>query len=69
VDGQPSEVLRADYFLQGVAVPAGHHVVVLRYHDPSIGYGLWGSALALLAVAGAALATRRRRPEPASPQP
>jgi uncharacterized membrane protein YfhO len=60
VDGHPATLLRADYFLQGVAVPTGHHVVDLRYHDPAIGHGLWGSALALLAVLVAALALRRR---------
>jgi hypothetical protein len=60
VDGLPSVVLRADYFLQAVAVPAGHHVIALRYHDPRIGYGLWGSGVAVLAVAIAGLATRRR---------
>jgi hypothetical protein len=70
VDGRPSQVLRADYFLQAVAVPAGHHVIALRYHDPWIGYGLWGSAFAVLTVlvvAVGALTARRRHTGPAPP--
>jgi hypothetical protein len=55
VDGRPTEVLRADYALQGVEVPSGRHLVTLRYDDPTIGYGLLGSSLALSALLGPAL--------------
>ncbi|HEX8100348.1 MAG TPA: hypothetical protein VF660_09145, partial [Actinomycetota bacterium] len=60
VDGRPAVILPADYLVQGVKVPAGRHTVVLRYDDPAVGYGLLGSALALLAVAIAALALSGR---------
>ena len=69
VDGRPVPLLRADYFLQGVQVPAGHHEVRLVYRDPTIARGLWGSAAAwaLLAVAtagGVGLVRRRNRRSP-----
>jgi Bacterial membrane protein YfhO len=53
VDGRPAEILRADYFIQAVPVTAGPHVVRLAYDDPWIGYGLLGSALALVGLAAA----------------
>jgi hypothetical protein len=66
VDGRPAPVLHADYLDQGVAVPAGRHVVVLRYDDPSVGLGLLGTALAVALLVGVALVAvgveRRRRP-------
>ena len=59
LDGEPVEVAPVDYFLQGIPVPAGDHVVELAYRDPSIGWGLWGSALAIGALLGAALVVSR----------
>jgi hypothetical protein len=44
-------------------VSAGHHTISLAYDDPTIGYGLLGSALVLLGMLGAALALRRRDAE------
>ncbi len=66
VDGRPAPVLRTDYFLQGVPVSAGRHVIRLTYRDPTIGRGLLGSAmawtaLALATVAAATAASRRRQ--------
>ena len=62
VDGAAAPVLVADFAVMAVAVPEGRHVVRLTYDDPSIGWGLAGSALALAGF-GAAAATpwlRRR---------
>jgi hypothetical protein len=62
IDGRPAPVLIADYVMQGVRVPAGTHVVDLRYRDSAVGVGLavsvvaWGALLAALAWA-----TRRDR--------
>jgi hypothetical protein len=57
-------VLRTDYFLQGVAIPAGTHEIRLTYRDPMIGRGLALSALVwlgwLASLAGAAIVERRR---------
>jgi len=64
IDGRPALVLRADYFLQGVPVSAGHHEVRLTYTDPNIGRGLLGSAvvwLGWLSLFVAALVRDRRR--------
>jgi hypothetical protein len=64
VDGRPAPLLRADYFLQAVPIPAGTHEVRLTYADPTIGRGLLASALvwaALAAAFGVAIARERRR--------
>jgi hypothetical protein len=60
VDGKSVEVLPADYLDMGVAIPSGEHTVQLRYEDPSIGYGLLGTALSLLGLLGAAFYFHRR---------
>ena len=63
IDGAAAPVLRTDFFLQGVPVTGGKHVIVLTYRDPSIGIGLAVSAAALAVLLGtaAALALRRRK--------
>jgi hypothetical protein len=68
VDGHPAPVVPADYLVQGIPVPAGHHVVRLAYRDRTIGNGLIGSAVALGALLAAAglFAIRERRRQPTS---
>jgi hypothetical protein len=62
VDGRPARVMAADFFLQGVPVPPGRHVVRLGYDDPAVGEGAVGSALSLgVLLASAAVAALRRR--------
>ena len=71
VDGRAAPVLRTDYFLQGIAVPAGHHRIRLVYRDPTIARGLVGSAAAwgalalvtLVAVAWSRRSGRDRDPD------
>jgi hypothetical protein len=63
IDGAPAPVLRADVALVAVAVPAGEHVVALRFVDQGVYAGIVvsvGSLVALAAalVAGAFLAAR-----------
>ncbi|HZA26734.1 MAG TPA: hypothetical protein VE915_03670 [Actinomycetota bacterium] len=62
LDGQPVPILRADSFLQAVALPAGPHVIELEHDDPWVGRGLLGSGLAIggLALAGVFLRRGRR---------
>ncbi len=71
VDGVPAPVLRADYFLQAVPVPAGRYEVRLTYRDAWIGRGLVGSAIAwmLLAAAATPALVRRRRSPTRRPAP
>jgi hypothetical protein len=64
VDGRTVPVLRADYLLQGVPVPAGHHEIRLTYRDPTVGVGLALSGvvwLAFVLALGWLLVTSRRR--------
>jgi hypothetical protein len=66
LDGSHVPVLSADYLMQGIPVPAGTHEIMLTYDDPTIGYGLLGSALAMALLLGAALALRRSAEKGAS---
>jgi Bacterial membrane protein YfhO len=60
VDGRPAKVLVADYMMQGVALPPGHHVVELTYRDTAIGTGLLVSGVAwLILLLGLGWAARR----------
>jgi hypothetical protein len=65
VDGAEAEPLHADFAFRGVAVPAGRHTVVWRYHPPGLPAGLALSLLGLLACA--ALLTWERRVRAARP--
>jgi hypothetical protein len=63
VDGVPAELVRADYLLRALCVPAGEHVVTLVYDPPLLKVGLGISAVALTGVLLAAawpLLGRRR---------
>ncbi len=63
VDGRPAPLLRADFLLRAVAVPAGRHRVRFHFVDASLGRGVLVSALALLvslSLVGFGLARRRR---------
>jgi len=52
VDGQPSEILRADLYFRAVAVPEGQHLVEFRYEPASLKAGLALSLFAVLSIAG-----------------
>ena len=58
VDGKPAPLLRADHALRGVALPAGHHAVEMRFRSRPTQLGLALAALGLLGLAG--LLFRRR---------
>ena len=64
VDGRPATILRADYLLRAVPVPAGRHRVEFRYESPAMRRGLQLSIVSLVAILGVfavALVQRRRR--------
>ncbi len=52
VDGQPAEILRANYVWQTVYLPAGEHQVELRYHSRAVSLSRWAALLSLLVVVG-----------------
>jgi len=60
VDGHEARVVRADYALRAVALPAGSHRVALRYRPMSFAIGLTLSVAAWLSFAFVLLRTRRR---------
>ncbi len=70
VDGRPADVLKADYLLRAVPVPAGRHRVVFRFRSSAVRTGLAlsivsfaaGVALVVLGLWGA---RRRAAPEAA----
>jgi hypothetical protein len=67
VDGQPAEILRANYAFRAVAVPAGAHRLTMAFRPASWYTGLAISlvtGLILLALAGAVLARKRRHGTP-----
>ncbi len=63
VDGKPTPILRADYLLRAVPVPAGHHRVEFLFESPAMRRGLQlsiASLIAILALFGVARAMRRK---------
>jgi hypothetical protein len=50
VDGEEVEILPTNLALRGVPIPAGEHVVELRYEPRSLRIGLWISGIATLAM-------------------
>jgi hypothetical protein len=60
LDGRPAGVLRVDYNLRGVRVPAGEHEVSFVYRPKSV---LIGAAVSLLAALGLLLWWGRLLPE------
>ncbi|HVE82301.1 MAG TPA: YfhO family protein [Myxococcales bacterium] len=60
VDGHEAKVVRADYALRGVELPAGAHRVVLRYRPMSFAIGAALSALGWIAFAAVLWRARKR---------
>jgi uncharacterized membrane protein YfhO len=54
-------LVRADYVLRAVCVPAGGHQVVLVYDPPLLKIGLAVTALTLLSIVGIAVWRLLRR--------
>jgi hypothetical protein len=54
VDGFPARLIRTDYLLRALCVPAGEHQVVLTYDPPLLKIGLAITVLTLLSVIGVA---------------
>jgi uncharacterized membrane protein YfhO len=50
LDGKPVPIYRADYYLRGIAVPAGEHLIEMRYIPPGFIMGAIISIFSLLAM-------------------
>ena len=67
VDGQPAEILRANFVWQAVYLPAGEHLVELQYHSRVVSLSRWAALLSLLVLVGVAVWDwRRGRSAPAA---
>jgi hypothetical protein len=58
VDGVPARLVRADYAIRAVPLPAGRHVVTLRYRPWSVRLGAILSLTALAVLATASVGSR-----------
>jgi uncharacterized membrane protein YfhO len=65
VDGKPAEIWRANYAFQAIEVPAGRHLLYLRYEDKQFLIGLSLSVVGL-AICFVLLLGSRSRPGVAS---
>jgi hypothetical protein len=67
VDGAPAPLLRADYALRGVALPAGRHVVEMRFRSrpAELGLALSGLGIFGLLLLGLSSIGEKRRFTPA----
>ena len=64
IDGQSADIIRANYLLRGLVIPAGKHTIEFRFEPRSIQLGQWisliGSILVLVSI-GIVLFLKRRR--------
>jgi len=51
IDGNPATILSTDYLLRGIALPAGNHVVEMRYTAPQARNGAIISIISLVICA------------------
>jgi uncharacterized membrane protein YfhO len=59
-NGRPVPVLRANYAIRGVVVPAGNGTLEFIYQPASLILGLWLAGLAAIVLAGWLIAIRIR---------
>ncbi len=58
LDGEPVDLMRADYGLTAMLVGPGHHELAMRYVPPYRGLGIWLCLLSMLVIPIAYLVTR-----------
>lgn len=64
VDGQPARIYVADYLLRSISLPAGQHVIEMRYRAPAARKGAIISGLTLVLIGGLAIYGRRSGTRP-----
>ncbi len=60
VDGNPAQLVRADYVLRALCVPEGEHRVAMVYDPPLLKLGLGITSLTLLAIIASGIGFNRR---------
>ena len=61
LDGQPAELLRINYCLRGVAVPAGTHTIEMAYDSAAFNTGMWITIFTLMLTIGLLILDWKRR--------
>ncbi|CAN5841162.1 hypothetical protein BH18ACT11_BH18ACT11_16320 [soil metagenome] len=69
VDGRPVSLYTGDYMLRAVPIPAGNHMVELRYESWSLRVGVMVSLIAYLALITVVVARARRQRKSANRSP
>ncbi len=62
IDGQPAEILRADYYFRAVLLPEGEHRLEFVYDPPSFRLGVALSGVGLICLIGCLAWSRLRKP-------
>jgi hypothetical protein len=68
-NGRPAPVLRVDYTIRGVVVPAGTGTLEFIYQPASVFLGLWLAGLSAIALLGWVAVIRLRSRQNQSPKP
>jgi len=68
-NGRPAPILRVDYTIRGVVVPAGTGTLEFIYQPASVFLGLWLAGLSAIALLGWVAVIRLRSRQNQSPKP
>jgi hypothetical protein len=68
IDGERTEIVRVNYVMRGVRLPAGDHLVEFVYRPASVYVGAFLSAASFLLVGACAYGLRQRSPETSQTQ-
>jgi len=60
IDGKPSKVLKVNYLMQGVWVPAGRHTLEFRFMPTAVKIGLLTVCAGIIALVACSVIARRR---------
>lgn len=61
IDGQKTEVMRADYAFRAVLTPKGEHVIVYKYEPKSFETGKWITIASMIAVCAVLVINRKKK--------